>query len=279
MNDSQTEYDKFTTVEEIFLNETLQRKEIYTFIASYEYICFDDLIRYLPDLETDQLKKGLDVLIKWGYIEEKKIEGEPAWLARIPQVPVPEMASVIRPTGEGFTLEEFENNFFGYLKDHPGSNIFEITFHVGMSRSIIRDCLFGLVVEKKVAVRRKGLFNLYTLVEKESDVKPDHITNKFTLEVFRKRSLRKAILVHLLRFINVRNQHMLPFEITQKGMGQIFGKPQNILSVDIRRLILDKLIICELRHVIGQIRRLKTYFLTTEGIAAANDLLKQEMII
>ncbi len=77
--------------------------------------------------------------------------------------------------------------------------------------------------------------------------------------------VRDRILIHLFDFLRFRDSFESPFEVTQAGIAEAVGIRPGHASQYLRPLVEDGMVEDETRHIPGQPRRRKAYFLTPKG--------------
>ncbi len=86
---------------------------------------------------------------------------------------------------------------------------------------------------------------------------------------------KEKVLVHLLDYCGIEDNYTQPVEVTQEGIADEIGLPQNTVSYAVRRLIKDDLLNQESNRIEGKKQKRKTYSLTDEGVEKAKDLLDE----
>ena len=82
----------------------------------------------------------------------------------------------------------------------------------------------------------------------------------------------EKILLHLSEFTLKREMWDAPFEVTQKGISERLDMLENNVSRAVKRLIKEKVVEKDLRHIKGAKRRKNAYFLTPEGNSIVQDI-------
>ncbi len=85
-------------------------------------------------------------------------------------------------------------------------------------------------------------------------------------------TLSHRVVVHLSQQGIVSPSELTPPALTQGGIARVLGVKQNVLTNVLRRLEESGVVVSSVTHVRGELRRLKSYRLTTQGEALAREL-------
>jgi len=86
-------------------------------------------------------------------------------------------------------------------------------------------------------------------------------------------SSEEKVLVHLLPFHGYMGDMVVPFEITQKGVADAIGVKLTQVSRLLSSLTTRGIVIFKKAHVQGIQKKVKVYFLSTEGLSRAEELM------
>jgi DNA-binding PadR family transcriptional regulator len=84
--------------------------------------------------------------------------------------------------------------------------------------------------------------------------------------------LSQRIILHIQAQGRPTSEYVAAFALSQAGMGEALGQPQNHLAKALARLVAGGVLTVDRRHVSGKPRRLLVYHLTPLGEALARDL-------
>ncbi len=93
--------------------------------------------------------------------------------------------------------------------------------------------------------------------------------------------VRDRILLHLFDFLRFRDSFESPLELTQAGIAKAVGIRGSHATQYLRPLVSDGMVEEETRHILGQPRRRKVYFLTPKGrqwVASTRATLLEETV-
>jgi hypothetical protein len=85
-------------------------------------------------------------------------------------------------------------------------------------------------------------------------------------------TIEERVLVHLLDFINLRKDVVVPPKVTQEGISKAVGTERKHIPRSLKALMEKGLASERITHVIGKPQRMKTYFLTEKGVGVAKVL-------
>jgi hypothetical protein len=85
-------------------------------------------------------------------------------------------------------------------------------------------------------------------------------------------TIEERVLVHLLDFISLRKEVVVPPKVTQEGISRAVGTERKHIPRSLKALMEKGLASEKITHVVGKSQRMKTYFLTEKGIGVAKVL-------
>ena len=83
----------------------------------------------------------------------------------------------------------------------------------------------------------------------------------------------RRIMLHLHRFRNIRDLHMVPAAVTQQGIAEGIRASRNFVSVVLEKLVASQVVEERTTHIAGAARQMRAYYLTVRGQQSAQEVL------
>lgn len=94
-------------------------------------------------------------------------------------------------------------------------------------------------------------------------------------------ALAIKMLNHLSRYSRFKNEYVCPYAVTQYGISEILGVDRTRVSKELKDLIEEGQVDCDVKHVIGMKSRVMVFFLSYKGlrtIAKYKEMAPRELV-